>query len=67
MSKEKIDGYFSKIKLADGKVYGIKAYVTEIHKINCNNCGAPFELKFGQGTCPYCDTRYSTEFKLIQD
>lgn len=64
--EERIDGYINKIMLPSGKTYGIKAYITEIHPINCPKCGGSFELKFGSGKCPYCNTYFTTEFKLVE-
>lgn len=63
--EEKIDEYINKIKIYD-KTYAIKAYITEIHPINCPKCGGSFELKYGNGKCPYCNTYFTTEFKLVE-
>ena len=58
------DGYISKIKLPNGKIYKLRCEVVEIYPIICPKCGASFELKYGNGQCPYCNTCYTTEFKI---
>ncbi len=60
---EKVDGYISKIHV-NGKIYGLKACIEEIYPTICKNCGAPVEIKHGEGTCPYCRTRYATYITL---
>ena len=65
VKEEKLYGYINKITV-NGHTYGIKAYITEIHPINCPKCGGSFELKYGNGKCPYCNTYFTTEFKLIE-
>ena len=60
---EKIDGYISKITMG-GKTYALKAYIQEIYPAICKNCGAPVEIKNGEGTCPYCKTKYTTYIDL---
>ena len=61
-----IDGYINRIMLPDGKVYALRCDVVEIYPITCPKCGASFELKYGNGQCPYCRTYYTTEFKLVE-
>lgn len=63
---ETIDGYVSKIKLADGRVYGFQCEIVEVYPITCPKCGASFELKYGSGQCPFCKTYYTTKFKLVE-
>jgi hypothetical protein len=60
-----IDGYVSKIQIG-GKTYALRCEVVEIYPITCPKCGASFELKYGSGQCPYCNTYYSTQFKLVE-
>lgn len=60
----KLDGYINEIKLPNGKVYGLQCRVVEVYPIVCPKCGGSFELKYGSGKCPYCDTYFTTEFKL---
>ena len=59
------DGFISAIRLGD-RLYKIRAEVVEVYPIVCPKCGASFELKYGRGKCPYCDTYYTTEFKLVE-
>ena len=66
MSKEEYSGYISKI-VVDGKIYKLRCEVVEIYPITCPKCGGSFELKYGSGKCPYCNTYYSTQFKLIEE
>ena len=58
-----IDGYISKITV-NGKTYGLRCEIVEIHPITCPKCGASFELRYGTGKCDYCGTWYSTNFEL---
>lgn len=50
----------------NGQKYKIKASLIEAYPINCKNCGALFELKYGSGRCDYCGTYYTTEFKIVE-
>ena len=59
-----VDGFFHKIKLPDGKVYGLECAVIEAYPINCPNCGSTFELAFGKGRCEHCGTYFTIEFRL---
>ena len=61
-----IDGYVSKIQIG-GKTYALRCEVVEVYPITCPKCGASFELKYGSGQCPYCNTYYSTQFKLVEN
>lgn len=64
--KEKnIDGYISKIQL-HGKTYALRCEIVEVYPIICPKCGGSFELKYGNGCCPYCNTYYTTKFNLIE-
>lgn len=65
MNKEDYDGYVSKIRI-QGKTYKFRCEIVEIYPITCPKCGGSFELKYGSGKCPYCDTYYSTQFKLVE-
>lgn len=62
---EQIDGYISKISFG-GKTYKLICDIVEIYPITCPKCGGSFELKYGHGKCPYCDTHFTTQFKLIE-
>lgn len=61
---DKIDGFIDRITLPNGKTYGLKCEIVEIYSMTCPKCGGSLELKYGSGKCPYCDTYFSTEFKL---
>ncbi len=65
MDKEKCDGYISKISLR-GKIYKLRCEIVEVYPITYPKCGGSFELKYRSGKCPYCDTYYSTQFKLVE-
>ena len=60
---EKVDGYISKIQV-NGKTFGIKAYIEEVYPTICKNCGAPVEIKYGEGACQYCGTKYTAYIAL---
>ena len=62
--EEKFDGYISKIRMADGKVYKLRTEVVVAHPIVCKKCGASFELRYGEGKCEHCGTYYTTKFSL---
>ena len=66
MSEEKVDGYISKIRLPDGKIYKLRCEVVEVYPMTCNKCGGQLELKYGTGTCPFCGTMYTTQFKVSE-
>ena len=65
--EEKLDGYINRIMLPSGKVYGLKCAIVEVYPITCPKCGSSFELKYGSGQCPACETYYTTQFKLIEE
>ena len=65
MNKEDCNGYVSKIRI-QGKTYKFRCEIVEVYPITCSKCGGSFELKYGSGKCPYCDTYYSTQFKLVE-
>ena len=62
---EEFAGYISKIALG-GKKYKLRCEVIEVHPITCKKCGAPFELKYGEGKCDHCGTYYTTKFELVE-
>lgn len=64
--KPTIDGYINRIQIG-GKTYALQCQVVEVYPITCPKCGASFELKYGSGQCPYCNTYYSTQFKLVEN
>ena len=59
------DGYISKIKIRD-KTYKLRCEVVEVYPITCPKCGGSFELRYGSGQCPHCDTYFTTQFKLAE-
>lgn len=63
MSSEEIAGYVSKI-IVDGKIYNLRCEVVEIYPMTCKKCGGQLELKYGTGKCPFCNTMYTTNFKV---
>ena len=64
MDKEtEFAGYVSSIKIGN-KLYKLKCEVVEIYRMTCPKCGAPIELRYGQGHCPYCNTYYTTKFSI---
>ena len=58
-------GYISRISL-NGKTYKLRSEIVEVYPITCPKCGGSFELKYGSGKCPYCNTYYTTQFKLVE-
>lgn len=62
---EEIEGYIDTIML-HGKKYKLRCEIVEVHPIICPKCGGSFELKYGSGKCPYCNTYYTTQFKIIE-
>lgn len=60
------DGFISEIHFESGKKYLLRAYVTEVHPINCKKCGGQLELRYGEGTCTFCGTHYSTQFNIVE-
>lgn len=36
----------------------------EVHAITCTKCGAPLELKYGEGKCSHCGTCFTSKFTL---
>ena len=64
--REKIDGYIDTITLPNGKTYALRCQIIEVYPISCPKCGGSFELKYGNGQCPYCGTYYTTDFKLVE-
>ena len=56
MPDEELDGFISRIKLPNGKTYGLKCEIVEARPITCKKCGASFQLKYGEGQCEHCGT-----------
>lgn len=63
LAKEQgLDGFIKTIQMPNGKKYGLKCEIIAVHPISCPKCGGSFELKYGEGTCQFCGTHYSTRF-----
>ena len=62
---KKIDGYIDTIEI-NGKYYALQCRVVTAYPIVCPKCGDSFELAFGKGKCPSCNTYFTTEFKLSE-
>ena len=60
-----VDGFINRIAL-QGKTYALQCSVVEVHPIRCPKCGGSFDLKYGSGKCPYCNTYFTTQFKLVE-
>lgn len=58
-----VDGYISRVCI-DGKVYKLRCEVVEVYPMTCKKCGGQLELKYGTGKCPFCNTIYTTNFKV---
>ena len=63
MKETEFSGYIHSIQL-DGKLYKLQCEVVEVYPMTCPKCGAPIELRYGRGHCPYCDTHYTTKFSI---
>ena len=46
------------------KTYKLRCEVVEVYAMTCPKCGSPLELRYGSGTCGFCGTSYTTQFKL---
>lgn len=66
MNEKKYDGYISEIQV-NGKLYKIGVEVLETRPIICKRCGAPVQLKYGEGYCEYCGTNYTTLFYITEE
>ena len=60
---DEYEGYISSIQV-HGKKYKLRCEVVEVYAMTCPKCGSPLELKYGSGTCGFCGTSYTTQFKL---
>ena len=63
---EQIDGYIDKI-CVHGKTYKLRCEVVEVYAMTCPKCGGQLELKYGTGTCPFCKTNFTTQFKVVEN
>ena len=62
---DEYDGYINSIILY-GKKYLLQCQVVEVYPMICPKCGGNVTLKYGNGTCDYCGTSYTTQFKMIE-
>lgn len=63
MKETEFAGYVSSIRISN-KLYKLRCEIVEVYPITCPKCGGSFELRYGSGQCPYCNTYYTTQFKL---
>lgn len=63
--KRLVDGFIDTIRIYN-KTYALQCAVVEVYPISCPKCGGSFELKYGSGKCPYCNTNFTTQFKLVE-
>lgn len=64
---DQFDGYISKVKMPDGKVYKLQCEVVEVYPMQCPRCGGKVELHYGSGECQSCGTSFTTQFKMIEE
>lgn len=62
---KEFDGYIKYIEL-HGKLYKLQCEVVEVYPMTCPKCGGQLELKYGNGTCQFCGTQFTTQFKLAE-
>ena len=58
-----INKYIGKITI-NNKIYSLKCEIVETHPINCYQCGALLQLKYGEGQCMHCGTYYTTHYYI---
>lgn len=63
---KEFDGYVSGIRLPDGRFLKLRCEVIEVYAMTCPKCGGQLELKYGNGTCQFCGTQFTTQFKLAE-
>lgn len=71
---EQYDGYVSAISVPvweNGKQVTkklkLRCDVVEVYPMTCPKCGGSLELKYGHGKCPFCNTNYSTSFRIEEE
>ena len=67
MKERGLDGFIHTVILPDGRKLGLKCEIITVHPISCKKCGGSFELKYGEGTCQFCGTHYSTRFFIEEE
>lgn len=60
------EGFIDTIQVGD-KIYKLRCEVVEVYAMTCPKCGSPLELKYGNGTCKFCGTSYTTQFKIVEN
>ena len=61
------DGYISSIAMPNGKIYKLQCEIVEVYPMQCPRCGGQVELHCGIGSCKFCGTNYSTQFKIVEE
>lgn len=65
--EEYVDGIIRKVSLPNGKTYGLECSIITVKPIVCPKCGGRVELKYGEGECEFCKTRFTSKFELVED
>ena len=65
--EEYVDGMISSFLLPNGKKYGFNCSIITVKPIVCTKCGGRVELKYGEGECEFCKTRFTSKFELVED
>lgn len=63
---KEFDGYINTVCTPDGKRYKLQCEVVEVYAMTCPRCGGQLELKYGSGSCKFCGTNFTTQFKLTE-
>lgn len=63
---QEFEGYINQISVC-GKIYKLRCEVVEVYAMNCPRCGGELKLEYGSGKCQYCDTTFTTQFKLVEE
>jgi len=65
--REHVKGFISKIKLPNGDTYALRCSIIAVKPIVCPKCGGRVELKYGEGECEFCKTRFTSKFELVEN
>ena len=63
LDDKKFGGFISRICIGN-TYYNLRCEIIEVHAITCTKCGAPLELKYGEGKCSHCGTCFTSKFTL---
>ena len=66
INEPNFDGYISSIRV-NGKVYKLRCEVVEVYPMICPRCGGAVDLHYGNGNCQSCGTRFTTQFKIVEE